>query len=511
VATMGTNEIISVARDLLLFVATAAIAVRFSKSSGSSPTVAADLQQRLEAGTTLDASEIVCTVTESNVPTPTGHPRKEVRLNNLWHRATYIIVRHEEDGRVNDGDDSHDDASIHFLVQRRSKLKDYCPRKLDPAPGGVVSFGEECIENAKREIEEEMGIDVTNPASPHAIRKIFTFPYEDTRVRCWGDLFEVQYKGRLEDIRCQQEEVDEVLRMSLADIKKSVGNNGGDWMPDGVHALKLYLQHRHDNKVGRRLLHGYSCGSLDAYGLRPKPKAIFFDCDDCLYFDDWNTASHLTEKIEQFCVERKGLPRGEAYKLYKQHGTALRGLLAEKHVEHSEEAIDEYLEEVHDLPIHELLGPDVELQRMLSEMDPSIPKYIFTASVRHHAERCLQALGIHEHFEDIIDVKACNLCTKHSDEAFQAAMRIAGVDEPEACIFLDDSVKNIEAARRIGWRSILVGRIGRDCGTRISSEHSEHEIDRIHEFRNIYPELFEKESRMHRSTSFKPKEADTKT
>ena len=66
-------------------------------------------------------------------------------------------------------------------------------------------------------------------------------------------------------------------------------------------------------------------------------------------------------------------------------------------------------------------------------------------------------------------------------------MRIAGIDEPEACVFLDDSVKNIEAARRFGWRSVLVGRIGRDCGTQISSEHSEHEIDRIHEFPTVFP------------------------
>ena len=52
-------------------------------------------------------------------------------------------------------------------------------------------------------------------------------------------------------------------------------------------------------------------------------------------------------------------------------------------------------------------------------MDPSIPRYIFTASVRHHAERCLKALGIEDLFQDIIDVKACSLATKHSTDAFE--------------------------------------------------------------------------------------------
>lgn len=159
-------------------------------------------------------------------------------------------------------------------------------------------------------------------------------------------------------------------------------------------------------------------------------------------------------------------------------------------MEHCDDAIDEYLKDVHDLPINDLLEPDEELQEMLEKMDPSIPKYVFTASVRDHAERCLQALGVQNYFEDIIDVRSVGLVTKHSDEAFRAAMKIAGIKDPSACVFLDDSVKNIEAARRIGWRSILVGRVGRDCGKPISSEHSEHDIDRIHQFRLVYPELF---------------------
>jgi FMN phosphatase YigB (HAD superfamily) len=88
-------------------------------------------------------------------------------------------------------------------------------------------------------------------------------------------------------------------------------------------------------------------------------------------------------------------------------------------------------------------------------------------------------------------VKSCNLATKHSTEAFEAALKIAGVQNPETCLFLDDSTKNIEAARSMGIRSFLVGRVGRDCGKNITSEHAEHEIDRIHHFPNVVPEIFE--------------------
>jgi putative hydrolase of the HAD superfamily/pyrimidine and pyridine-specific 5'-nucleotidase len=455
--------------DLLLFCVTSVAFVVLQPRAPSS--------SFLTSTTTRDAKEHVCTVDEHNVPTATGHFRSEMRRLNLWHRATYIIVRRE-----------NEDKDIQILVQRRSTQKDYCPGRLDPTPGGVVGFQESYHENASREIEEEMGIDVS-ASSGNTMRKLFNFPFEDNRVRVWGGFFEVVYRGSLADLKIQEEEVDEVLQMSLRDVAKRAETNPDDWMPDSLHALKLYLQYGDDHSVNRRLLHGYSSGNLDAYKLRPKPKAIFFDCDDCLYFDNWRVASKLTHKMNEWC-KNLGLKEGEAYELYQNHGTTLRGLLDEGHLEHSEESIDDFLSHVHDISVDQMLQEDKELRRMIEQMDPTIPKYIFTASVRHHAEACLTALGINDLFVDIIDVKACGLNSKHSEHSFKTAMKVAGVDDPESCLFLDDSVKNIQAARKVGWRSVLVGKIGRDCGKEISTDHAEHEIDRIHHLPKVMPELF---------------------
>ncbi len=88
-------------------------------------------------------------------------------------------------------------------------------------------------------------------------------------------------------------------------------------------------------------------------------------------------------------------------------------------------------------------------------------------------------------------MKSCNLATKHSTEAFEAALKIAGVKNSETCLFFDDSTKNIKTARSLGIRSILVGLVGRDCGLAVTSEHAEHEIDRIHDIPTILPEIFE--------------------
>jgi putative hydrolase of the HAD superfamily/pyrimidine and pyridine-specific 5'-nucleotidase len=442
------------------------------KSSIARPTLIST--QTLQDGTSLNNEERVCTVTPDNKPISGGHTRREMRLQNLWHRATYVVIRNDDI-----------DRSEYILVQKRSKLKDYCPGRLDPTPGGVVGYGESFRENAVRELAEEMGIFATE----QNLHRLFSFPYQDSHVKVWGDLYEVFYNGEVEDLVLQKEEVDDVIRMKLQDVQTSMKHAPDLWMPDALHAMRLYFQHRQDLKLNRRFFRQYS-SDVDVYQVRPKPQVVFFDCDDCLYFDGWKVAQMLTDKIDQWCVD-KGLKQGQAYQLYKQYGTALKGLLHEGYIDGSEESIDGFLQEVHDIPVMDHLNEDNHLRNLLLTMNPSIPKYIFTASVRDHADRCLKALGIDDLFAGIIDVKSCNLETKHNPKSFEAAMKVAGVTNPEACILLDDNVRNIKAAHEAGWRSILVGRVHRDTGQLISADGAESEIDVIHDFPKVLPELFE--------------------
>ena len=429
----------------------------------------------------LNADERICLVTPNNDVIPGGGLRHEMRRHNLWHRATYVVVKHQAE-HVGQHADSY------ILVQKRSPVKDYCPGKLDATPGGVVADGETYLENAIREMQEEMTIDCS-AHSKNTLKRLFRFSYQDDTVRVWGELFELTYHGALRDIVLQQEEVSQVLRMSLQELYERMDSRPDDFMPDSCYAMRLYQQIQADFVVNRRFLKGYSSLDLDDYGLRPQPEVIFFDCDDCLYFDNWTVAGLLTAKIDQWCVNH-GLKPGQAYQLYKQYGTALRGLLAEGYLENNIAAIDVFLRDVHDIPVLDLIQRDEELRQILQGIDPSIPKYVFTASVSDHALRCLRALGVEDLFVGIIDCKMMDFETKHSQHAFDVAMKVTGVTIPERCLFFDDNLTNIRAARKIGWRSVLVGRIGRDTGLPITSEHAELEIDRIHDLRQVLPELF---------------------
>ena len=477
--------------DAFLFAAVAILQIylqrrRNQRSSSGAPDSLLASPKALQDGTSLNATELICLVSPDNDVLPDGGYRAQMRLHNLWHRATYVLIRHEPQHLQQHGEHPSD---VYVLVQKRSDIKDYCPGRFDPTPGGVVGFGESYLENAQREMQEEMGIDITpGNALGNTLNRLFTFSYEDERVRVWGDFYECTYKGAMRDCIMQETEVASIERMSLQELQQRIEAQPETFMPDACLAMQLYFQRQLDISVNRRLLKGYSSSDLDRYAMRPKPAAVFFDCDDCLYFDGWKTANQLTQKIEEWCLQH-GLKEGQAYELYKHYGTALKGLLAEGYVEDTPEAINTYLREVHDIPISQLLQRDDKLRQILLKLDPSIPKYIFTASVDDHAKRCLRALGIEDLFVDIIDCKKCDLETKHSRHSFEVAMKIAGVNNPEECLFLDDSIKNIHAARSIGWRSILVGLRGRDDGLPLSSEHAELEIERIHDIERVLPEL----------------------
>ena len=259
--------------DTFLFTATAGTIIlynlRTKQKQGDDCGEESKLLRSLQDGTSRDAKERICTVTEDNEPTPAGHYRSEMRLNNLWHRATYILVLAE--------DTDSTASSPQVFVQRRSLQKDYCPGKLDPTPGGVVGFGESYQENAEREVFEEMGIDVTDVnTSGNSMNRLFTFSYSDQKVKVWGGFFEVRYHGSTDDLTIQEEEVEDVFSMSLDELKVRIEESSDDFMPDACHAMRLYFQRKEDMLVNRRLLKGYSSGDLDKYKLRPKPKVCNF-------------------------------------------------------------------------------------------------------------------------------------------------------------------------------------------------------------------------------------------
>jgi pyrimidine 5'-nucleotidase len=226
--------------------------------------------------------------------------------------------------------------------------------------------------------------------------------------------------------------------------------------------------------------------SLAATSEERRP-VLFLDCDDCLYQNNWKTADKITTSIGEYTKNKLGISTEDAYELYKVHGTCLKGLLAECLID--EVGAEAFLKEVHDIDYSDIHKDD-DLRNVLAKV--TCPMYIFTASASEHAQRCMNAIGIADlPFRGIIDTRTCKFETKHSRSSFHAAMATANVSDPSLCVFCDDNIKNVIAAKEMGWRTVLVGLHDRDTGALIKCNEADVHIASLHELQTAIPDVFQ--------------------
>ncbi|KAG6485906.1 hypothetical protein ZIOFF_054473 [Zingiber officinale] len=247
---------------------------------------------------------------------------------------------------------------------------------------------------------------------------------------------------------------------------------------------------------------------------RPKYDCLLFDLDDTLYPLSSGMAASCCKNIADYLVEELGIEESIVPELgnllYKNYGTTMAGLRA---IGYSFD-YDDY----HRLP-YENLKPDPVLRQLLQGL--SIRKLVFTNADKVHALEVLKRLGLEDCFEGIICFETVNppssstpaaaasaagvfdivghfargpsvdgvelpktpvLC-KPSPEAMEQALRIANID-PHRTVFFDDSARNIQAGKRAGLHTVLVG-------TRHRVKGADYALESIHKMKEALPELWE--------------------
>ena len=186
-------------------------------------------------------------------------------------------------------------------------------------------------------------------------------------------------------------------------------------------------------------------------------KTIFFDLDATLYPESNGLWPAIRTKIDQYMHKRMNIPEAQIPNLreyyYIHYGTTLRGLQIHYNIDPQD-----YLNYVHNLPLHEYLQPYPALRKMLLSI--SQQRWIFTNSDRPHAERVMLILGIEDCFKGMVDVYAMEPHCKPKPEAYQLAMQLSGTGDPTTCALLDDSSRNLAPAKEMGFFTILVGQNG---------------------------------------------------
>lgn len=176
-----------------------------------------------------------------------------------------------------------------------------------------------------------------------------------------------------------------------------------------------------------------------------------FDLDDTLYPRHAGVMDHIRRLIRRYIVEHLGYTPQEAEALarryYERYGTSMRGLILHNNLD-----ADHFLRYVHNFPLDNL-RPDPRLNALLERLPAE--KIIFTNANREHAERVLERLKVRHHFSRIIDVAAVGYVSKPAVEAYVNCLHLLDA-QPEECVLIEDSARNLAPAARLGMITVLV-------------------------------------------------------
>jgi len=182
-------------------------------------------------------------------------------------------------------------------------------------------------------------------------------------------------------------------------------------------------------------------------------KAILFDLDNTLYSEKCGVYDLIDQRMNEWLITRLNVSPEDVnefrHRYFMQYGTTLRGLMV-----HHQVNPRDFLDFVHDVPVHEFLKADLELREVLEKIQ--VRKMVFTNSDLRHANRILDALGIRDLFEKIFDIEAMHYIPKPNPEPYRLALDYLGT-EPADVMLIDDMERNLVPARKLGIRTLLIG------------------------------------------------------
>lgn len=227
-----------------------------------------------------------------------------------------------------------------------------------------------------------------------------------------------------------------------------------------------------------------SPSGIPAAGTIAKITTVIFDVDDTLYdVGTGFTAHRNTDGAVNFMIDHLAFPSREAAQALRDeyferyHATAkglqvadAEGRLPPGAPKFDPKKLSAYWADHLDFSLLGTRQTYDELRSMLTSLkvaNPSINLVAFSNGPRKYVLRVLQTMGLDEIFpEDLVfavdDVlPAC----KPEPEAFQKIFKkLGGETKPNECIMVEDSMKNIRAAKSLGMKTVLVAGEGRLVG-----------------------------------------------
>lgn len=163
------------------------------------------------------AEEFLDIVNENNELSGESASRSKIHAEGIWHRTVHIFVfrKYKE--------------QVEFLVHLRAAFKDKHPNKWATSFGGHIKSGLSVEDGVRAELEEEIGIDVEF----EKLRGGYWHKRDKNPNREFSKSYCLEYDGKLEDLKFNDEEVQTVKWLSFSEIMESIQKNPEKWAGSG--------------------------------------------------------------------------------------------------------------------------------------------------------------------------------------------------------------------------------------------------------------------------------------
>ncbi|PKO32276.1 MAG: pyrimidine 5'-nucleotidase [Betaproteobacteria bacterium HGW-Betaproteobacteria-7] len=178
-----------------------------------------------------------------------------------------------------------------------------------------------------------------------------------------------------------------------------------------------------------------------------------FDLDNTLHNATPHIFPHINRSMREYIERHLGVDEHEATRIrqhyWVRYGATLLGLMR-----HHGTDPRHFLWETHQFP---------ELQRMIVFEKPLLHtlrrlpgrKIIYSNAPRHYTEAVLRITGLERCFDAVYAVENLKFRPKPMPAGFRALLRAEHLD-PRRCIMVEDSLPNLQTAKKLGMYTVLV-------------------------------------------------------
>lgn len=188
-----------------------------------------------------------------------------------------------------------------------------------------------------------------------------------------------------------------------------------------------------------------------------KPVWIF-DLDNTLHNATPHIFPHINRSMTAYVQRELGMGEAEANALrmhyWQRYGATLKGLMR-----HHGTRPGHFLWHTHQFPeLPKMVLREPRLRHMLGRLPGK--KLLYSNAPRHYVHEVLKLLRVEDAFDDVFAIEHARFRPKPEVAGFLRLLKKHRL-RASRCVMVEDSAANLQTAKRLGMKTVLVGEMTR--------------------------------------------------